>query len=328
MIARWHHLTPGLPLLMVVIALILLPTGVQAQTGLAQKYVRDSGIANDSDVIFADNFQTGTTSDIAARWSNTKNLAGMSLVPDVPTVSGGTRALQMTATSANDGGHLFKHLTAGYDRVYFRYYVKYTAGTYHHAGGWIGGYNPPTDWPQGGAGTRPTGSDRFTIGAEPRDSNLTFDFYVYWLGMHADASGTNYWGNPFIQDPTLMMSRDRWTCVEVMVKMNDIGTSNGELAVWIDGKPIIHLQPGSPIGHWLMDRFYPDGSGAPFEGFAWRAVPQLNINFVWLEYYVTGTPAGTTGRIWYSDVVVAKSYIGPINAGGAVPVAPTNLRVQ
>ena len=200
----------------------------------------------------------------------------------------------------NTGGHLYKKLAPGHDQIYMRYYIKYaSAGTYHHTGGWLGGYHPPTDWPQGGAGDRPSGNDRFHIGAEPANATLRFDLYTYWMNMRASPTGDS-WGNTYIQNPSLVAKTERWMCVEVMVKMNDpVSASNGEMALWLDGVQIIHLRPGAPLGRWNSNMFFLDPSGVPFEGFRWRTSDLLDLNWIWLLYYTTGNPQGLVGKVWF-----------------------------
>jgi hypothetical protein len=320
-------------LLLALSAVSLIEAVAHAQTGIAQKYYRDIGIVNDPDVIFAEQFETGTINDISNRWTNHQNTAGMSLVSDVPSNSGGTRSLQMTSIGGtNTGGYFYKKLPTEYDQMYFRYYIKYSSqGTYHHTGGNIGGYNPATDWPQGGSGSKPTGNDRFSIAAEPVDASLGLDLYTYWMGMKPAPDG-NYWGNTFLRNSRPTLPLDRWICVEVMVKMNDpVTANNGELALWIDGQQKIYLKQGSPKGQWLLNMFTPDSnSSSTFEGFQWRNSTQLNINWIWLLYYTTDNPNGLVGKVWFDDIVVAKSYIGPLNALSTtgVPNPPSNLRVQ
>lgn len=307
------------------------------QDGLAAKYPGDRGIENDPDVIFVENFEENSMANVASRWSDISNIGGMSLVADVPAVSLGSRSIQMTSIGGvNDGGHLFKKLPTGYNQLYMRYYIKYASGgIYHHNGGKIGGYNPASNWPIGGAGTKPTGSDRFSVGAEPNyDAPVTndgvprFDLYTYWMNMRSwqnpvtDPS-TAYYGNDFIQDPNVKTQLDKWMCVEVMVKMNNPVTSyNGELTLWIDGQQVMHLGEGVPMGRWVSDSFFPDSAGTPFEGFQWRNMDGLNINWIWLLHYVTDDPPGYVGKIWFDDLVVAKSYIGPINVPDVTPPSP------
>jgi hypothetical protein len=302
--------------------------------GIAKKYVRDAGIEQDPDVVMADMFEGTSIAQITSRWTSSDNAAGMSLNSDLPPGSGGSRSLLMTSVGGtNSGAQLYKKLVPGYEQLYLRYYVKYaSANTYHHAGGWMGGYNPPTDWPQGGAGGRPTGTDRFSIGPEPVNAALKFDLYTYWMGMRPSPTG-DYWGNIFIQNPNLAVKLDQWMCIEVMVKMNNpVSSNSGELALWVDGVQAIHLREGSPIGLWTINQFKPDPSGSPFEGFRWRSTSQLNLNWIWLLYYTTGNPQGFVGKVWFDHVVLATKYIGPINTSAVSdaipPAAPTLPRVQ
>jgi hypothetical protein len=304
------------------------------QVGIAKKYLRDAGIESDPDVVLAEMFEGTNLSAVTGRWTSSDNAAGMSLASDVPPGSGGARSLLMTSVGGtNTGGQLYRKLVPGYEQLYFRYYVKYaSSNTYHHTGGWIGGYNPPTDWPQGGSGSRPIGTDRFSIGPEPNNAALRFDFYTYWMGMRPSPTG-EYWGNTFIQNPAVTARTDQWMCVEVMVKMNNpVSSSNGELALWIDGTQIIYLRPGSPLGKWNFGLFTPDASGSPFEGFQWRSTSQLNLNWIWLLYYTTGNPQGFVGKVWFDHAVLATKYIGPLNTSAVgdtiPPAAPTAPWVQ
>jgi len=141
------------------------------------------------------------------------------------------------------------------------------------------------------------------------------------------------WGNSFIRDPNLRAERDRWTCLELMMKMNDVGETNGEMALWIDGKQVSHLGKGFPIGKWVYDKFLPGQGGEgvrwnddrkgperlnsprgglPFEGFRWRRDKRLKLNFLWVLLYITKAPPDHVSKVWFDNIVVAKDYIGPI----------------
>lgn len=106
-----------------------------------------------------------------------------------------------------------------------------------------------------------------------------------------------------------------------MVKMNNPTTErNGEQAVWINGKLwmkngqiISHLGEGFPIGYWVKDSWYPVPGWYPFDGFRWRSIEELNLNFLWLSLYITSAPNGYVSKVWFDDIVIAKEYIGPIN---------------
>ena len=75
---------PICALLLALLTVSLVESVAHAQTGIAQKYYRDIGIVNDPDVIFAEQFETGTVNDISNRWTNNQNAAGMSLISDIP----------------------------------------------------------------------------------------------------------------------------------------------------------------------------------------------------------------------------------------------------
>jgi hypothetical protein len=220
------------------------------------------------------------------------------------------------------GAHLYRRLPPGYDRLYVRFYVKFDPNCLpiHHFVH-VGGYNPPTPWPQGGAGIRAEGNERFTTGVEPYGKHWRWDFYSYWMAMRSSPDGQS-WGHDFIDDPALSAERGRWICVELMMKMNEpVTQSNGEQALWIDGRPRIrdgqtvsHLGQGFPRGKWVWDSFHPDPQGEPFEGLRWRTTEDLKLNFLWLLLYITQSGPGHISKVWFDDIVVARQYIGPINA--------------
>jgi len=224
----------------------------------------------------------------------------------------------------SSGAHLYRRLEPGYDQLYVRFYTKFDLnGFYNHHFVWLGGYNPSTPWPQGGAGTKPVGNERFTVGVEPGGNRWKWDFYTYWMEMHNGAD-LNYWGNDFINDPTFAVQRDKWICAELMVKLNDpVSEYNGEQEIWIDGQSwerdgqiTSHVGPGYPKGHWVWDSFQTNPADPPFEGMRFRMDESLKINFLWLENYITDADRET--KVWFDDVVVAKRYIGPMGQATGV----------
>ena len=309
--------------------LLCLAGGAAAEPGLASAYPGDRGLGADPRVVFFENFENGTVAELSPRWDELKNPDNLSLVSDAPAGSDGGHSLRIVSHGGVDtGGHVYTRLRGPQERLYVRYYVKYASGgTYHHAGAWLGGYNPPTSWPQGGAGQRPEGNERFTVGFEPAGPELRWDFYAYWMGMRPDGRGA-FWGNSFIQDASLRVRSDEWTCVEIMIEMNDpMDSTTGELAAWIDGVRVAHLGPGFPTGSWSGGLFMPAPGSEPFEGFQWRNDPALAINFLWLQLYTTGDPPGHVGSMWFDQVVAATEYIGPISSGppDRVPERPQLL---
>ncbi|MBS1573794.1 MAG: hypothetical protein JST09_00705, partial [Bacteroidetes bacterium] len=105
---------------------------------------------------------------------------------------------------------------------------------------------------------------------------------------------------------------DQWMCVEVMLRLNNPVTEyNGELAVWVNGVKVGHWGPGFPNGHWDKDKWYNNPADPAFQGFRWRTDQNLNINWIWLEYY-HDNPAAPSSYMKLSNIVMATKYIGPI----------------
>ena len=311
-----------------------LPPGTDAiekTGGIAAGYSRDTGIERDPRVLFAENFETGGIEQIGKRWGEISNKEGkvLALSSDVSSASAGKRSLQMTATlGVNTGGHLYTRLSRGVEKVFARFYVKFASDAeYIHHFVTLGGYNPPTAWPQGGAGERPRGDDRFSAGIEPYGDYGRYaapgawNFYAYWHEMKGSADG-KYWGNSLTPIRPALVPRNQWQCVEVMLQCNSApDKSDGELALWLDGKPLAHFGPGARRSRWTgMGFSLMESGGEMFEGFRWRTNPELKINFFWLLDYVTENAArqnhvakpNPIHRVWFDDIVVSTEYVGPI----------------
>jgi hypothetical protein len=305
--------------------------------GLSAKYPGDEGIAADRTVLLAENFEQGEIVDLGKRWDEISNEKGevLAFSDQHPAASAGKRSLQIISTlGKNTGGHLYKKLSREVDTVFARFYVRFAEDAeYVHHFVQLGGYRPATAWPQGGAGERPRGDERFTVGIEPTGDHGKFpppgawNFYAYWCEMKKSADG-KYWGNAMPPIESAIVPRDRWQCVEVMLKCNAAPEKrDGELALWLDGKLTAQIAPGTPRGPWTGMGFNPLKPGSdgaePFEGFLWRKSPELKVNFFWLLFYVTENAAqqnhaeraAPVNRVWFDDIVVASEYVGP-----AVPV--------
>jgi hypothetical protein len=299
-------------------AVIVTVSAPPSTGGIATLYPGDAGIESHPDVVFTEMFEQSSIATMIARYTNVAHSAGMSFGTSTPAGSGGNRSLQMsTDGSANTAATLYKTLPND-QQWYLRYYVNYnSAVAYSHSGVWLGGYNPVLSYPNPQAGTKPAGNDRFSTGVEP----LSFDSdrwmpYTYWKDMRISGDG-KYWGNVFLpSDATIRMARNRWYCVETMVKLNSpVTDANGELAVWIDGQKVIHLGKGFPNGAWSGGTFTENATGAPFGGFQWRSDSALNLNWIWLQNYVTGVPS----TVQFDHVVLARSYVGCLAGGSVVP---------
>jgi hypothetical protein len=219
--------------------------------------------------------------------------------------SGKGKCVQITATlGKNTGAHLYKMLSPGLETCHLRFYVKFEKEhDYIHHFVHLVGYNPPTRWPQGGAGERPRGDERFSTGIEPWGDwgkyppPGAWNFYSYWCEMKRSPDG-KYWGNSFAPKDPPRVERDKWICVEVMLKCNSApDKADGEQALWLDGKE---------VGRW--------------GGFRWRTDMKLKVNGLWMLYYITDNAARQNhvtsprkvNRVWFDDIVVSRRYVGPL----------------
>ncbi|MEM9657282.1 MAG: hypothetical protein AAF961_02875 [Planctomycetota bacterium] len=308
---------------------------VHGAESVAEKHPGDAGIAGHPAVVFVESFDHETIRALSERWEAVKNEQTLSLSTETPDATSDNQSLLITHVGgAGDGAHLYRRLPPGYDKLHVRFYVKFDpdCAPVHHFFH-VGGYHPPTAWPQGGAGERPRGDERFSVGVEPFGDAWQWDYYAYWMHMRGSPPRGQAWGNSFIQDEGLAVSRGAWTCLALMLKMNDVDQADGEMALWVDGKEVSRLGRGSPQGKWVFDKFTPnqggetirwdDASGAPevsqvpvggapFRGFRWRSDPRLNVNFLWPLLYITKAPEGHVSRVWFDNIVAATEYIGPI----------------
>jgi hypothetical protein len=264
--------------------------------GFAAKYPGDRGLRDDKRVVLVENFEDA---DFRKGWMEVKEPSEkLRLVDDR-----GGKALEILSDLDKDtGGHLYRMIAPGLDTAYLRFYVWFDPEhSYVHHFVNLMGYNPATRWPQGHAGEKPDGDDRFTTGIEPWGDwgKVTppglWNFYSYWCEMKKAPDG-KFWGHSFRPKKDVPVERGRWICVEIMLKCNTVGKADGEQAFWIDGKC---------AGRW--------------GGLRWRTSKDLNVNGVCLSYYMTQRiPRGEDAksprkknRVRFDDVVLAAEYIGP-----------------
>ncbi len=307
--------------------------------GLATRYPGDVNIAQDPAVLFAESFAEDSIAALVENWTEAKGARDgtLSFAADVPPGSPGRQSLQIAAVKGqNTGGHLWKLFKPGVDELYARFYVKFSQDhPYVHHFVKIGAWRDSPNWPQGEAGHRHDGAKSFQTGLEPMSAHGRFDppgawhFYTYWCEMRSwqGPAGTSCYGNAFAPAAPQPVPRDRWQCVEFMVKANSApDRHDGEQAFWIDGQLAGRWAPGTPRGHWVKDRFLARDDGEPFEGFRWRTDDAVKLNTFWLLYYlegvfqgdaqfkprpgVTQNPAASTVR--FAHVVVARQYLGPL----------------
>ena len=146
-------------------------------------------------------------------------------------------------------------------------------------------------------------------------------FYTYWHDMKQSTDG-GFWGNGLWPESRPGPPRGQWQCIEIMVKCNEVGKSDGELALWLDGKLTTHIGPGTKTSKWTGEGFQVTKDGeSTFEGFRWRTVPELAVSYFMLSHYVTENAYRQSNvanppkanRVWFDDIVIATKYIGPIH---------------
>lgn len=223
-------------------------------------------------------------------------------VVDADLAHSGKGCMQLTAP-ANDGRSSGAGASGwfgpkGYDRVYFRRYIRfapdYDQGNLNHVGGGLAAVAGTNRWEgMGKAGIRPKGDDRFTSSFEPwcdwgRIPPPGYMFlYTYWMGMKGGPDG-QCWGNMLgpKEDDRIALDRDRWYCLEHMIRANTVGKADGELAAWIDGRLYIH-----------------------YTGIRWRTSPRVKLKRFGILVYVHHAKKDNT--VWYDDLALSTGYIGP-----------------
>jgi hypothetical protein len=266
--------------------------------GLAARFPTDGDWKRNQEVIFADDFESGS---LGTAWDETGNKNGKVLRFTDPKAGAelGKRCLRVEAHLGEDtGGGLTKWFEPS-DTVFVRFYTKFDQGCdyVHHFvtlranKGQQGG----DKWSGfGGAGLKPDGGERFSTAIEPWGNwgrwtaPGRWNFYSYWHEMEVSKDG-KYWGNSFGVPTAAIIGREQWMCVEFMLQHNTPGRSDGEQAFWIDGV----LQ-----GHW--------------KGINWRTSEKLKANALTLESYFTDRwTKNPVNVVYFDNVVIARQYIGP-----------------
>jgi hypothetical protein len=265
--------------------------------GLAAAFTADATIQSNPDVIFADDFEAGK---LGERWDETSNKDGQVLSLIEPGAAElGRRCLRVEAHLGRDTGGGVTKWFESVDPVFIRFYTKFDPACdyVHHfvtlrANRGLRGGDRWSGF--GGAGLKPVGDERFSTAIEPwgdwgrNPPPGRWNFYSYWHEMEPSRDG-KYWGNSFAVPDAPLIPRDRWICVEFMLKHNTPGQPDGEQAFWIDGKL---------LGHW--------------KGINWRKTESLKANALTLESYITDRwTKNPTNVVFFDNVVIARRYIGP-----------------
>jgi len=324
----------------------------QGRSGVASNYTNDIGIESDPSVILYEDFETRTIATLTTYWTEMRNDAdALTISSVVPPQSPGTKSLQITAKRGlNTGGSIAKAFASTYDELYTRFYVKfaYDYGFNHHfcklgtiMGGGAGQLPVNKFW----TGLEPTTQLSHYYPSTVYPPPGFWHFYTYWPHMKSwhtpegvpDPCNSEppYYGNDFSPRVPTFTPRDEWICVEYMMRANsdtsDPENSDGVQRFWINGELIGNWAPGTPIGYWYRATFRLDPAdprSGPFEGYRWRDESWVKLQYFKVENYVSpevfqvseaykiNNPGfvinDQEATCWFDHIVVATSYIGPI----------------
>ncbi len=302
----------------------------EGNAGIAAKYPGDTGIGANPAVVFADDFESyGSAAQLTSRWTEVYHNARIATEPGM--VFSGSKALEflIPKQSAELSNTAAKQLTQEQDVLFFRYYSKFD-GQFNVLGSSHNGASINAHFYNNGQSTPgipANGTNKFLVAFENwRDQTSTpnpglLNVYVYhpeqrsewgdhWFpdGLIIPFGGDPkaFFGSQFVARPNVTPELGKWHCYEFMVKANTPGQRDGRIAFWLDGKLT-----------------------ADFPNLRLRDVDTLKIDRFSLEFHIKSNTASET-RKWYDNVVVAKSYIGPMvsssTAAQSLP-APTGLRI-
>ncbi len=322
----------------VIVAGVIFAAAARAQplpvgnSGIAARYSGDAGIGADPAVIFFDDFEsyTGVSSLTGTgRWNQAFQSSNTRMATESGNFFSGKTSVEFTLpkTSGEVSNELNKFLNPAQDTVFVRFYSKFDPGFNVIGSSHNGAFISASYWdgPGSGPGIKADGYNKFLVSFEAyRDTSSTanpgsLEVYLYhpeqrdvWGDIFFptgrvlpfDLTPGNF-GSNFVARPEVVPQLGRWYAYEVMVKANTPGQRDGRIALWLDGALI-----------------------ADFPNLRLRDTVDLKIDRVGISLHGNGGILATS-RKWYDNVVVAKSYIGPMSSG-SVPAslpAPTNLRV-
>ena len=292
----------------------------EGNTGIAARHPGDVGIAGDTAVIYADDFESyASAAGLTANW-NGGVYHDVRIATESGHVFAGAKSVefrlpQQTMEWSNtvardlDRNH---ELTTLFLRSYTKFDTTFNISGSCHNGIGMSAHYFIND--QATPGVPADGYNKFLAefeswrgdSTEPNPGNL--NVYIYhpaqrsqW-GDHFFPDGTvlpwtylpGDFGTGFISRSNIVCKLGQWYCCELMVKANTIGVKDGRIACWLDGKLI-----------------------ADFQNLELRKADSLKINRFNLSLHAGSNPKRETFK-WYDNVVAAKSYIGPMFSPGPV----------
>lgn len=287
--------------------------------GLAAEYPGDQGIEADPAVVFADGFEgfkddavaTGGRQQKGMKWDEAWHTVHITREP--PNVHSGKQAVEIRHEERMLSHGMGKTFKEGFDTLHVRYYMKLHKEFpgCHHIGMnmWAGapGVVMRSGTNTSATGVRPNGQNHFVVSLDasrpfrrssdrpPGRSNI-YCYHMDQVGNYGDqffpsgeirpAENAGLFGPDFVPRSDFTADLDLWHCYEFMARANTPGKRDGRVAFWVDG-----VLKGD------------------FPNLRLRSVDTLKINNVHLSSYSSRILPNQT--LWYDDIVVATSYIGP-----------------
>ncbi len=285
----------------------------EGDSGIAAKYPDDVGIGGDSDVIFADDFESySKASDLDNNWDFVFQYNQIRFATESANVYAGKQALEFTVPQQNSelSNSTSKTVSPEQDLLFLRYYSKFdtpfdVVGSSHNGSSISAHY---FNNGQATPGVPADGKNKFLANLENWRGEAStaspgpLNVYIYhpeqrsqW-GDHFFPTGSVLpnssqpfdFGPNFKSRPDVTPDLDKWYCYEFMLQANTPGKLDGRIAFWLDGKLL-----------------------ADFQNLRLRDIASLKIDRFGLGFHIGSNPNGETKK-WYDNVVAATSYIGPI----------------
>lgn len=211
----------------------------------------DPGEGTGADVLFAEDWESGDF----RQWDDGPSRPhDWNVVHDPAEALAGENLLEVRIPADQNGGYLgvFRDLAPGTREIYVRAQVKLGAGWEGFSRLFLVRASDPDhgQWPwhaMGGAGTCPGGDDLVRIGVAAWDEGGSLPvsrWYNYWHGMWTEPNGSTCWGrhspDPRDRDATYTdasphLPVGEWFTMEIHLRLNDVGESNGFARMWVDG---------------------------------------------------------------------------------------------
>jgi hypothetical protein len=303
-------------------------TATATPAGIAARYPGDKNIALDPDVIFADDFESySSASDLTNKWNNVHQFKNTRIATEPDNVFAGGKSLEFTLpiSTTETANAAEKVINPPLDTVFFRTYTKFDTD-YHVVGSNHNGIRLSAKYPGPGSPAPADGIGFFLFhlqnniqgSGRPGETDPGYcHIYAYWpyqrsnygdhwypdgfvvpydVGLGADGQVIGNRGDwlafpnnypDFKPMPNWLPERGRWYCYELMVKANTPGKNDGEVKYWIDGNLV-----------------------SDFPNLNMRSIASLQIDDAVLVLHAIHSEQ--VNKEWYDNVVVAKSYIGPM----------------